>query len=341
MNDRSNECLLPSTEISKNEIKESWNNYLLNNETPIATVIEITNVCPNNCAHCYANLSIGKNTLNISPNTFKNWLDTISENDNKPEQIWLVGGEPTSNPMLKKYLQKTREYGFQPMIVTTGESFANKDYAREIVPNADEIDITIRGLGAFHDLMMKSADDELLLSTPKGLSVDNQIKFALEKISQESNSNEHFDNTLQGLTNISEIINETGINTKIGLNVDIQATTDLYDIISLLKSKNINIDNIILQVQTFSDDNAHLANILPNLWRKPTTEIIEKYYKQANELVNNNIYDGNIEIIDPLPTDILDELKAKGIDLGALYNPASTPAIGPNGRLRSNVVKES
>lgn len=341
MNDKSNEYSPSSAEISKSEMQKSWNNYLSNNGAPTATVIEITNVCPNNCAHCYANLSIGKNTLNISPSVFNNWLDTIAESEEKPEQIWLVGGEPTKNLKLKDYLQRIRELGFQPMIVTTGESFTDREYCQEIVPNADEIDITIRGRGAFHDLMMRPADDELLLSIPKDLPIDDQIKFALDKINLEPNPDVHFNNTLQGLANISETINETGTNTKIGLNVDIQATADLYEIISFLKSKNINIENIILQVQTFSDDNLELADILPNLWRKPTTEIIEKYYEQAKALAADEIYDGNIEIIDPLPAYILDELKDKGINLGTLYNPAATPAIGPDGTLRSNVVKES
>lgn len=334
------EFITEFTEISKTDIQKSWTNYLSNNDVPTATVIEITNCCPNNCAHCYANLSIGKNTTEMSTNIFNNWLNTISEREDKPEQIWLVGGEPTKHHLLKEFLQKTRETGFQPMIVTTGESFADKEYCKEIAPNADEIDITIRGSGAFHDLMMKPAYDELLMSIPKDISVKDQIKLALEKTDSNPDSDKHFQNTLQGLINISETIRETNSNTKIGLNVDIQATTDLYNIITSLKAKNIPIENIILQVQTFSDDNMNLENILPNAWRKPTTEIIEEYYRQAKELFANNIYTGNIEIIDPLPQEILDELKKKGIELGSLYNPVATPAIGPDGILRPNVIKE-
>jgi len=326
--------------IAKSEIQESWANYLSKNGAPIATVIEITNVCPNNCAHCYANISIGKNTETMSTNTFNNLLEIIANNNDKPEQIWLVGGEPTKHPKLKEYLQKTRELGFQAMVVTTGESFADKEYCEKIVPNADKIDITIRGLNTFHDLMMLPANDEIFSSIPNGLSDNDQIVYVTEKLAQREPNNKHFDNTIRGLENISDTITKTGCNTIIGLNVDIQATTNLYELIKLLSSHNIKIGNIILQIQTFSEDNEDLANILPNRWRKPTTAIIEEYISQAKSLVEDGLYNGNIEIIDPIPSDILADLKSDNVDLESIYNPTATPAIGPTGKLRSNVINE-
>lgn len=328
-------------EKSKIELQKSWETYLSNNEKPDAVVIEITNFCSNNCAHCYANLSIGKNSIEMSPKTFDDCLDVISSNqDKKPEQIWLVGGEPTQHPLLEKFLQKTKEYGFQAMIVTTGENLANEEYCRQILRNADEIDVTIRGFGPLHDVMMYSKGNEILLSVPHDLSINDQIKYALKKAEQKTSINKHFLKTINGLSNITKIKKETNSKTIIGLNVDVQAMTDLYQIIKELNSKDINVENIILQIQTFSETNSHLANILPNLWRKPTAEMVEVYYKQAQFLIKKNIFKGNIEIIDQLPQVILDSLKSKGINLGKFYNPVATPAINPDGKLRQNVIKE-
>ncbi len=326
--------------ISRLEMQKSWEKYT-ENQTPDATVIEITNKCPNNCAHCYANIAIGKNNTNMTPETFNNWVDIISSSERKPEQIWLVGGEPTSHPLLNKFLKDTREYGFQPMIVTTGESFANIDYCREIAPLADEIDITIRGFGAFHDLMMLPSDSEIFKLIPNNISPQEQLDYIIELSEQDPDSADHFNKTIEGLINIAQVTKETGSDTKIGLNIDIQATTNLSQIIRYLNSKNIPISNVILQIQTFSDENNKLENIIPNTWRKPNAKTIEEYYKQAQELIANNEYTGHIEIIDQISPEILDQIKADGIDLEDFYNPAETPAIGPNGKLRQNVVKET
>jgi organic radical activating enzyme len=327
---------------TKEQIQTSWNDYLSRNETPEAVVIEITNYCPNNCAHCYANLSIGKNSANMSSETFDNWLEVLSSSSEKPKQIWLVGGEPTNHPKLKEFLQKTNDTGFQPVIVTTGESFSDKEYCKEIVSSAYETAVTIRGYKSFHDVMMFQAKNELLLSIPKELSSSRkQIKYVLNETEQNPNASEHFDTTIQGLLNIAEIKKETGSNVRISLNVDVQAMTDLYQIIKLLNLKNIPVESLILQIQTFSENNQYLAEIIPNLWRKPTASMVETYYKQAKFLRESGMFTGEIAIIDELSPEVLDGLKFRKIDLGTLYNPATTPAISPTGHLRPNVIKET
>jgi|GEM_PF-1831607 len=336
-----NELLDKPKEISKAEMQTTWENNFDANNCPEAIVFEITNRCPNHCAHCYANLSIGKNTTDISPTVFNNWLDVISENDNKPNQIWLCGGEPTENPNLEQYLKTTREHGFQPMIVTTGENLADLDYCKRIVPEADEIDVTIRGFGPMHDLMRLPADDNIFKSS---LLIDkqsnNQVKYALDEALEKTSSYEHFSKTIDGLKNIAKVAFETNSGTKIGLNVDIQAAADLTQIIELMNLYNVPVESIILQVQTFSETNSHLADIVPNIWRKPTADIIEKYINQANYLIDSEKFIGKIEIIDQLPSSIIDELTAKGVNLTDYYNPVATPAISPDGKIRQNVVKE-
>ena len=329
--------------VTKEQIQTSWNDYLSKNETPEAVVIEITNYCSNNCAHCYANLSIGKNTTHMSSDTFNDCLNVISSNtERKPKQIWLVGGEPTKHPQLLEFIEKTKNSGFEAVIVTTGESFSDERYCQEITPDVHEIAATIRGYGAFHDIMMLHAKNELFLSVPNGiLSSREQIKNTLEQVKKNPDASEHFDKTIQGLSNISKIRADTGSNIRISLNVDLQAMTDLYQIIKLLNLKKIPIESLILQIQTFSETNQQLADIIPNLWRKPTVSIVEAYYKQARFLKESGMYTGEIAIIDHLSPEILNGLRSRGIELGEFYHPAATPAISPIGELRSNVIKET
>ena len=192
---------------SKMMLQNSWDKYINQNGAPTAIVIEVTNFCPNNCAHCYANLSFGKNTTQMSSETFNDCLDIVSSHsDQKPEQIWLVGGEPTIHPQLKEFLQETKNRGFQAMIVTTGETFSNLEYSQKIVPFADEIDITIRGFGPLHDLMMLPKANEIFSAIPPQLSLQEQINFATNLAKEKGLSiDKHFSKTIEGLANIAQV----------------------------------------------------------------------------------------------------------------------------------------
>lgn len=315
MQEQTGEQISNQTEISKTEIGQQWGEYREKYDVPDALAVEVTNHCPNNCAHCYANLATGKNTKDMSISVFNNWLETVLKESKHPSQIWFCGGEPTVNKQLNQFLIDAKEHGFDPMIVTTGETFSNIEYCQQIVPLAAEIDVTIRGFGAFHDEMMRP--------------LNNDNNFVSEN---------HFEKTIQGLVNIADTIRGNNLDTKIGLNIDIQANADLVQIINHLNSKNIPVDSIILQIQTFSDENKGLENIYPNILRKPTAEIIKEYINQAKSLIENGKFTGNIEIIDELPDDVIQQLGIEGFDISYFYNPAITPAIDPFGKLRQNVI---
>jgi MoaA/NifB/PqqE/SkfB family radical SAM enzyme len=315
MQEQTGEQISNQTEISKTEIKRQWGEYREKNDIPDALAVEVTNHCPNNCAHCYANLATSKNTKDMSISVFNNWLEVVSNETELPKQIWFCGGEPTVNKQLDQFLISASEQGFDPMIVTTGETFSNIEYCQKIVKLASEIDVTIRGFGAFHDEMMRPANSD-----------SNLV------------SENHFEKTIQGLVNIADTIRENNLDTRIGLNIDIQANTDLVQIIDHLNSKNIPVDSIILQIQTFSEENKHLENIYPNNLRKPTAEIIKEYINQAKSLIESDKFNGKIDIIDKLPDDIIKQLGIEGFDISYFYNPAITPAIDPFGKLRQNVI---
>jgi hypothetical protein len=181
--------------------------------------------------------------------------------------------------------------------------------------------------------------NEILATVPPHLSFSEQIEFAMSAAKNEGFIlGNHFEKTIEGLNNIAEFKKKNNSGITIGLNVDIQAMTDLYQIIKLMNEKNIPVTNLILQIQSFSKNNSQLAYLLPNLWRKPTTNMIERYYQQAKLITDTNMFKGNIEIIDQLPIDILEEIDNRGIDLGQFYNPTATPAISPKCELRTNVI---
>jgi len=73
----------------------------------------------------------------------------------------------------------------------------------------------------------------------------------------------------------------------------------------------------------------------------PTTDIVKSYYEQTEKLRNEKIFSGEINIIDSLPSEIIEELLSQGIDLkkNQFYCPVETPAVNPKGdKLRQNVL---
>lgn len=338
---------------SKDEIKKIYDEYISKNSTPTGIVFEITDHCPNNCAHCYADRIIGKGKTMMSPETYRNWLEVLSSypDDKKPKQIWLVGGEPTESPYLSDFIRESKEKGFEAVLVTTGERLRDEEYCQKIASNLDEVDVTIRGFGGTHDVMMLPKNNAPLLSSiPENISPKEQIMSVIQEIAIDKNEDtkkytditkEHFSNTIKGLLNIAKA-KQNNPNLKIALNIDLQEGTDLEQIIYYLNTLKIPIDNIILQVQTFPETNQQLANVYPNKWRVPTTDMIKSYYLQTLKLRRGNIFSGEINIIDPLPINIVENLVAQGINLNEnkFYLPAKTPAISPWGKLRPDVLLE-
>ncbi len=352
MNETNSEKLHQETTTppSKDEIKKIYDEYISKNGTPTATVFEITNHCPNKCAHCYANSIIGKGNIMMSSETFSNWLEVLSSypDDKKPKQIWLVGGEPTESPYLSDFIREAKEKGFEAVLVTTGEKLIDEEYCQKIASNLDEVDLTIRGFGGTHDIMMLPKNKAPLLSSiPENMSPKEQIVGVIQEIANDTNEDthnypnmgDHFSKTIQGLLNLTKA-KEKNPNLRIALNIDLQAEKDFKQIMYYLNTKNIHIDNIILQVQTFPENDQQSANYFPNKWRVPTADIIRSYYEQVQELKNEGIFSGEVNIIDQLPVTILKDLQEQGIDLheNGFYSPEITPAVDPWGHFRPNVL---
>jgi len=172
---------------------------------------------------------------------------------------------------------------------------------------------------------MLPADNPLWASAPSNLSYKEQIDFVKSK----SNSVEHFEKTMEGIMNLSEVPK-----LKIALNIDMQAAGDMEKIVRKIKKRGGRVDNIYLQAQQETGRAKAQPGRLPNLWRKPTVDMVGEYMNQSERLLKEGSVK-EIVFIDPLPQEIVDSLNLKK---NSLYQPAATPAISPRGKLRGDVL---
>lgn len=317
--------------LTKEIVKNSWNEYLQNSELPQAVVFDVTNVCNSpGCAHCYVNAVMAGDaaSINMDIATVKEWADVLISNPKgRPEQAWISGGEPTLFDKLPSALQLLRENGFYTVLVTNGEKLANAKYCESLISsgNLDEVAVTVRGDGPVHDLFMLPADDPIWASVPKS----NLDKDQIDKIKGRVGSANRFERTMRGVLNLSK-----NPELKIGLNIDIQAAGDMEQVVRKIKEKGGRVDYIYLQVQQEAGRVKESPEVPSNLWRKPTVDMVREYLEQSERLLKEKVV-SKVVMIDPLPQGIVDNLKLKE---NHIYQPSSTPAISPSGKLRSNVL---
>jgi len=265
--------------------RQSWNEHLQSNEVPQAVVFDVTNVCDSpGCAHCYINAVKHGNLENgfgnfMDINTAQVWSDTLASNPKgRPEQIWISGGEPTLHKDLGLILKFLKEKQFYTALITNGEKFEDKEFGKRLASegNLDEVAVTIRGDGILHDLFMLPADNPIWAGVSKDGSYKEQIDFVKSK----SNSVEHFEKTMEGIMNLSEVPK-----LKIALNIDMQAAGDMEKIVRKIKKRGGRVDNIYLQAQQETGRAKAQPGRLPNLWRKPTVDMVGEYMNQSERLL--------------------------------------------------------
>jgi len=310
--------------------RRSWNELIQTPQgVPPAVVLEVTNYCNHaDCAHCYINptneiesgVFIGEREVAV-------WADILKSNPRGcPEEVSIAGGEPTTHPKLGSILTLLKKRGFDTVLVTNGERLADAEYTERLTSSGDldEVAISIRGAGILHDLLMLPANDPLWSSIPNYLSSGKQIDYAKKTV----NKAPHFERTMQGLINL------IGKNVRIGLNMDVQAATDMEEIVDDIIRRGGRVDIIYLQIQQETGRATERSAVLPNSWRCPTKNIIEEYLTQAERMKREGKVK-EIIIIDPLPPDIVETLNLKE---ETIYRPRSVPAISPSGDLRADVL---
>ncbi len=96
-------------------IDNSFPFALLN--SPVLADINITNKCNLNCPHCYVDSnSTGRE---MSEKEFDRVLEEIDKNN--VLQVAIGGGEPTTHPLLPRFLKKLRQKDIVPNLTTNGK----------------------------------------------------------------------------------------------------------------------------------------------------------------------------------------------------------------------------
>ena len=68
------------------------------------------------------------------------------------DHVTFTGGEPTAQPLLPAALRAARRLGFRTYLTTNGGLFAERSYARTVLPLVDELCLSIHGPDAqVHD----------------------------------------------------------------------------------------------------------------------------------------------------------------------------------------------
>jgi len=309
----------------------SWDKYINIHGVPEAVVLDVTNFCNcAECAHCYIKaVKYGKSDAGVfmDKTTANTWAEILATHSKgKPEQIWLAGGEPTLHPDLEPILKSFKDQGFYTALITNGERFADDRYCQQITSlnSVDEVAVTIRGMGKLHDLFMLPANNPLWMLVPKDQPVSDQIDCVTNRI-EEAN---HFEKTIKGLLNLSKT------NIQIALNIDMQVATDMDKVVDEIVKRGGRVNIIYLQAQQKTGRVEEQPFVVPNTWREPTKEMVVKYLRQAEDLLEQETIQ-EIRIIDPLPTEIVKDLS---LEKEKIYQPSAVPAISPTGKLREDVL---
>jgi len=322
-------------EVLYKEASDSWSRYVSTHGLPDAVVAEVTNICDcADCAHCYlkAVRTNQASSLGIlwGAETADTWSKVLSSHENgKPVQIWITGGEPTLNESLDTISEKFKRQGFYTALITNGEKLADKEYCDRLLRLnvLDEMAISIRGVGVLHDLLMLPVENQLWNLVDHKLSSREQIEEIKKQLTGKMDAR-RFEKSMKGLINCVQHP------VKIGLNIDIQAATDMNDIVEEIIKRGGKVDVIYLQVMQESGRAVGQQDLIPNLWRKPDQNMVEEYLSQAHALLERGIVQ-KIEIIDPLPNEIVKNLNLEG---ETIYQPIASPAISPEGKLREDVL---
>lgn len=341
-------------------IENGWNSLVeKRREVPRAAVLEVTTGCSTGkCSHCYASAIVGKGE-EIPPELALSILEGLSQAENRPNEVWITGGEPGIYSYLPTVAKSATELGFIVCIVTNGEPFANMALVKKVAPYVDSFAVTLRSfLPLQHQMMMGEIPPEVLRDAVRHwgeqpFDPPEEICRDLKKTGvsvSEFFIRDHHGRTIQALRNLKEYNGRGGERVNIELNHDVfncwvgpEGHGELYRMLSgLKKEEGIVIDNVWLQVLAISGRAVEsLRRQLPQIcWLAPSAETILVYIQDQQKVKEEGLLRGKAVWIDPIPLPILQRLKAQGIESEKIpgYRPEATPAIDVRGNLRSDVL---
>ena len=317
---------------------KDWQSYLSANKLKevSAVVLDASSKCDyGECPACYYMDDEGKRCPNkdLDLETVETWKKIFTKTETVPQQVWLPGGEPTLNSHLIEIVNSLKKIIPEVTLVSNGFKLANRDFVKELLSESEltEIDITINSVNQdVHNLMMASRENSEWQKIPN-LPFDELLKnYFLGKTSMNN-----FAKAYQALINIAQVSDELKRELIVGINLNMNQSADLLPLVDKLEKDGGRLDFAILQsiqpTTRFTNrekDNRSFA------WQRPTIKMIGDYVDQAKQLLKQGRI-RDVTIIDPLPESIVKQLN---LENESIYQPSDTPAIGVDGKLRTNVL---
>jgi MoaA/NifB/PqqE/SkfB family radical SAM enzyme len=296
-------------------------------------VLDLTTECDNGtCPNCYISSTCEKSEP-MSMNTLDEICSAIEKIQGKIPSIHLSGGEPTLVENLPEMTRRIHKITDVIGMSSTGRNLANMEFAEKFVREAkiDEYNITLSSanpdiFNAMRGRSRKKMSEEALFSVIK-----NTPKF-IETEDYDRSEDTPFNYAVQAIVNLTKLKEETEREFKIMINVDMNKTVDLAELISVIEKRGGKIDEVVLQSYQPVGRGENSSPILG--LQVPNTQMIFTYLRQAHGLQNQGRISG-AEIIDPLPECIVRLLR---LSEEPFYKPAATPAFSPRGDFRDNVL---
>ena len=123
--------MIKTREFQESNYRGVWFNgktirIALDNSKPITELefpefldVKITDYCLGNCPYCYMNSNSYDNHHENIVEKINNYFGPMSENE-RPFQVAIGGGEPTSHPDFIKCLKAFKDLGIEPNYTTNG-----------------------------------------------------------------------------------------------------------------------------------------------------------------------------------------------------------------------------
>jgi MoaA/NifB/PqqE/SkfB family radical SAM enzyme len=154
----------PTTVEIQQLIRDEWDLLVeRRRNVPGAAVVEVTTGCSaGKCSHCYASAVAGRGEEMPLELVFS-ILGGLSQTGNRPNEVWITGGEPGIYPYLPTVAKSATELGFVVCIVTNREPFADLKLVEKVAPFTTSFTVTLRSfLPLQHQMMMGGIPPKVL-----------------------------------------------------------------------------------------------------------------------------------------------------------------------------------
>lgn len=297
-------------------IREQLQNCIGQGSSDVRAALEVAGICQNKCFYCYAKSL--RNQGIMSAEVFNQSVEALSGLGFR--EVYVVGGEPMTNPDIVNICQQLHQRGLSVILVTNGFKLNDESLVRQILPYIDQVEISIRGPDAHvHDRISEGM---------------GPFEGPLAKISSS------FTQAIEALKTINRVKQDTNLPVTIAINHDLyqhspdpQGHGSVYQIAKLLVDQGITLNGFYLQLD--SDENHQLISVYG---QSPPDEQTLRLALKDLKTIRKEYGIEDIGVIDnPEDLDIvrLSDLSSEDREL---CEGEEVLAISPVGKVRRNVV---